>query len=122
MKGALTVFECSFSGYCENFLRIELEFEHFELEHHHNCDYDYLEIREGGVAGGAVVGRWCGADTPPGYTSNTNSLYLTFRSDYSVSRSGFRLRYTTGDPTWPGHVSHGSHVQLAGASSRPLAA
>ena len=94
-------------------LRIELEFEHFELEHHHNCDYDYLEIREGGVAGGAVVGRWCGADTPPAYTSNTNSLYLTFRSDYSVSRSGFRLRYTTGDPacpTWPGHVSDGSRT------------
>ena len=77
--------------------RIELEFEHFELEHHNDCQFDFLEVHEGGEATGPLVGRYCGRDTPPGYVSASNSLYLTFRSDYSVSRSGFRIRYKTGE-------------------------
>ena len=77
--------------------RIEIEFEHFELEHARNCDYDYLEIREGGVATGPVVGRYCGRDPPPPYVSSSNMMYFNFRSDYSLSRSGFRIRYKTGE-------------------------
>ena len=67
--------------------------------HARNCDYDYLEIREGGVATGPVVGRYCGRDTPLPYVSSSNMMYLNFRSDYSVSRSGFRIRYKTGEIT-----------------------
>lgn len=74
-----------------------MEFEHFELEHHNDCEFDFLEVHEGGEASGPLVGRYCGRDTPPGYVSASNSLYLTFRSDYSVSRSGFRIRYKTGE-------------------------
>ena len=74
-----------------------MEFEHFELEHHSDCQYDFLEVHERGVATGPLVGRYCGRDTPPGYVSASNSLYLNFRSDYSVSRSGFRIRYKTGE-------------------------
>ena len=77
--------------------RIEIEFVHFELEAHSSCDYDVLEVREGGLATGPLVGRFCGHDTPPSYLSSTNSLYFNFRSDYSVSHAGFRIRYKTGE-------------------------
>ena len=79
-----------------NFIfRIELDFEHFELEHGTECSYDYLEIRERGVASGPLVGRFCGRDLPQPYISSSNMLYISFRSDYSISHSGFRIRYKT---------------------------
>ena len=37
------------------------------------------------------VARFCGTDLPPDYVSNSNQLHVTFRSDYSVSHSGYRF-------------------------------
>ena len=34
--------------------------------------------------------RYCGTEAPPDYVSNSNELHITFRSDYSISHSGFR--------------------------------
>ena len=78
-------------------LIISLQFSAFDIESHSSCDYDVLEVREGGLATGPLVGRFCGHDTPPSYLSSTNSLYFNFRSDYSVSHAGFRIRYKTGE-------------------------
>ena len=81
-------------------------FDQFELESHDNCVYDYLELREGSSSDSPLIGRWelsktlnlvffvaryCGTDLPPDYVSNSNQLHVTFRSDYSVSHSGFRF-------------------------------
>ena len=44
---------------------------------------------------GPLVGRFCGQERPANYLSSTNTLYFNFRSDYSVSRAGFRIRYKT---------------------------
>ena len=77
--------------------RIEIEFLHFELEAHASCEYDVLEIREGGEPQGPLVGRFCGHDRPASYISSSNKLYFNFRSDYSVSHAGFRIRYKTGE-------------------------
>ena len=40
--------------------------------------------------------RYCGNDLPPEYLSNSNRLYVRFRSDYSISHSGFKASYVTG--------------------------
>ena len=77
--------------------RIEIEFLHFELEADASCEYDVLEIREGGEPQGPLVGRFCGHDRPASYISSSNKLYFNFRSDYSVSHAGFRIRYKTGE-------------------------
>ena len=34
--------------------------------------------------------RFCGSENPPAYVSTSNQLHITFHSDYSISRSGFR--------------------------------
>ena len=77
--------------------RIEIEFLHFELEADSSCQYDVLEVREGGEPLGPLVGRFCGHQRPASYVSSGNKLYFNFRSDYSVSHAGFRIRYKTGE-------------------------
>ena len=90
---------------------LQLTFQHFDLEHHTDCGFDYLEIREGETEEGPLVGvlhavdpgcsevqvgRYCGrgsASLPPPHTSSSNSLYIQFRSDYSVGGAGFRATY-----------------------------
>jgi hypothetical protein len=42
------------------------------------------------------VFRYCGDTIPPRYMSRGNQLYLRFKSDSSVSHSGFRASYETG--------------------------
>ena len=76
--------------------RIEIEFLHFELEAEASCEFDVLEVREGGEPQGPLVGRFCGHERPASYVSSSNKLYFNFRSDYSVSQAGFRIRYKTG--------------------------
>jgi cubilin len=74
--------------------RVSISFDQFELERGGSgCAYDYLELREGGANSGPLVGRFCGTDIPPDYVSSSNQLHITFRSDYSVSHSGFRMAY-----------------------------
>ena len=49
-----------------------------------------------GEATGPLVGQYCGQERPPSYVSSSNMLYFNFRSDYSVSHAGFRIRYKAG--------------------------
>ena len=58
--------------------RIKLTFHQFELEHEQDCEFDYLEVREGGRADGPLVGRFCGTQMPPEYLSNSNQLFVRF--------------------------------------------
>ena len=67
------------------------------MEAQSSCEYDVLEVREGGEPQGPLVGRFCGHERPASYLSSSNKLYFNFRSDYSVSHSGFRIRYKTGE-------------------------
>ena len=67
------------------------------MEAESSCEYDVLEVREGGEPQGPLVGRFCGHERPASYVSSSNKLYFNFRSDYSLSHSGFRIRYKTGE-------------------------
>ncbi|XP_023335557.1 cubilin [Eurytemora carolleeae] len=80
--------------------KIVVEFGQFELENQATCEFDYLEIRDGGSRNSPLIGRYCGTTPPPTIKSTSNQLYIQFRSDYSVSHSGFRASYKTDSAVW----------------------
>lgn len=47
-----------------------------------------------------MIGRFCGTEMPNGgrVVSTHNSIYIWFRSDHTVSKPGFALRWTTETP------------------------
>ena len=60
------------------------------------CRYDFLEIHEGRTEETPLVGRYCGNTLPPDYVSSGNEIYIRFKTDHSVSGTGFRIRYDLG--------------------------
>lgn len=75
--------------------KIKIEFMSFDLEESNGCKFDYVEIYEGKSDQGELVGRWCGKTIPPVYKSQTNTLLIKFKSDWSNAGDGFRIRYET---------------------------
>ncbi|XP_025104450.1 cubilin-like [Pomacea canaliculata] len=57
------------------------------------CDYDYIEIFDSSMEANRLD-RLCGHLTRRQYYSTGQSLYITFHSDDSVTRTGFNLTYT----------------------------
>ena len=53
-------------------------------------DVDVVVVVVDIVMASYVTTRYCGTEAPPDYVSNSNELHVTFRSDYSISHSGFR--------------------------------
>ena len=77
--------------------RVYIEFLDFELEADSDCDYDWLEIRDGDSANSNIIGsKLCGSGTPSPVESTGNSLTLVFHSDFSVNRKGFQIRVGIG--------------------------
>jgi len=58
-----------------------------------NCDYDYLEIRDGSEGYSTLIGKYCGSDFPPIITSSGRSLWLRFVSDGTIEYRGFKAVY-----------------------------
>jgi len=58
-----------------------------------SCDYDYLEIRDGGEGYDTLIGKYCGSDFPPIITSSGRSLWLRFVSDGTIEYKGFKAVY-----------------------------
>ena len=77
--------------------RIRLEFVDFEIEGSFNCNYDYLEIRDGDSENSTLIGRYCGDPSlgPEPISSSLNYVWLRFVTDGSVQNRGFSLNYTT---------------------------
>uniref|UniRef100_A0A6A7FUH2 Cubilin n=1 Tax=Hirondellea gigas TaxID=1518452 RepID=A0A6A7FUH2_9CRUS len=72
---------------------IDLNVTSFSLEGGRSCYYDYLEFRDGGLADSPLIGKYCGRRMPPSIQSSGNQLFVTFKTDSSVSYSGFEARY-----------------------------
>ncbi|XP_015795561.2 cubilin-like, partial [Tetranychus urticae] len=75
--------------------RIELRFNQFDLEHHPNCRYDYVEIRDGEQQNAPLIGRYCSTTIKPPVPilSTSNKLFVRFRSDWSREGTGFHATY-----------------------------
>ncbi|MGH0159306.1 UNVERIFIED_CONTAM: hypothetical protein FKN15_040677, partial [Acipenser sinensis] len=75
---------------------VRLTFTSFNMEFHHNCDYDYVEVYDNGtIATGTKLGRYCGRSVPPSLTSTDNMMTLLFVSDSSISTEGFSASYVS---------------------------
>lgn len=75
--------------------RIRISFQTFELEPHQECSYDHLDFYDGPSPESPSLGRFCGSKLPHLIISSGNQLYMTFRSDASVQRSGFWATHST---------------------------
>lgn len=55
--------------------------------------YDFLHIYDGSDSLSPLIGSFQGMQLPDRIESSTNNLFLAFRSDASVSMTGFVLEY-----------------------------
>jgi neuropilin and tolloid-like protein len=65
----------------------------FVIEPHEDCDYDFLEVRDGAHGYSPFMSRFCGRSFPPVITSSDRYLWLRFNTDDTVEYSGFRAVY-----------------------------
>ncbi|GAB6032010.1 hypothetical protein CHUAL_010385 [Chamberlinius hualienensis] len=74
--------------------RVRLVFTNMDLEfHHNNCQYDFVEVFDGGDDSAATFSRHCGRNLPPTVISTSNTVFVKFRTDSSVTSTGFRATY-----------------------------
>lgn len=70
-----------------------MEFTHFNVEAHDSCEYDYVEIFNGGLFSSPSIGKFCDSNKPFNFTSQSNNLRLEFHTDSTGALQGFRLTY-----------------------------
>ncbi|CAH1775425.1 unnamed protein product [Owenia fusiformis] len=75
--------------------KLKLIWTNMDLEDHSGCSWDYVELRDGADETADFVGRYCGTTVPAPFTSNSNTLWLKFKSDASNRQSGFRATWET---------------------------
>lgn len=72
---------------------VQLRFLTFEVEHELDCGYDYVEVYDGYDDSSPHLGRYCGNNVPPDFTSTGDTLLLRFRSDDTINTKGFSVAY-----------------------------
>ncbi|XP_062974319.1 CUB domain-containing protein 2 [Elgaria multicarinata webbii] len=71
-----------------------LTFHHFDLEYHDDCEFDYIKIYNGvSEDQGNLLGKFCGTNFPPPFTSSWNVMTIIFHSDNHVASQGFSAIY-----------------------------
>ncbi|KAB0386866.1 hypothetical protein FD755_001822, partial [Muntiacus reevesi] len=88
---------------------IALVFNIFNLE----PGYDFLHIYDGRDSLSPLIGSFYGSQLPGRIESSSNSLFLAFRSDASVSNTGFVIDYTENPREScfdPGSIKNGTRV------------
>lgn len=65
----------------------------FNIEPHHQCLYDFLEVRDGAHGYSTLIGRFCGKSFPPVINSSDRFLWLRFSTDDNIEYAGFRAVY-----------------------------
>ena len=73
--------------------RIVIRFVNFNLEGSSKCSFDYLVVKDGEYDNSKTIGRYCGSDKPVTITTSNNTANLKFKSDTSVVRRGFLIRW-----------------------------
>ncbi|XP_052248294.1 multiple epidermal growth factor-like domains protein 10 isoform X5 [Dreissena polymorpha] len=86
--------QCTWDINASEGYQINVNVTDFALEHHTECNYDYLELFNGPNASFPSFGKFCGTAPPRGFQSQSNSVRIVFSSDSSDSARGFNLTYT----------------------------
>ncbi|XP_030055456.1 cubilin isoform X1 [Microcaecilia unicolor] len=72
---------------------VELKFNQFDLEASSSCVFDYVAVYDGPNINATSLGKFCGNVLPPILRSSNTSLLLVFRTDFSITRGGWRASY-----------------------------
>ncbi|KAF6722152.1 Cubilin [Oryzias melastigma] len=86
--------DCIFKIIVELNMQILLNFTNFSLEGFPaSCNFDFVEIRDGGYETSPLIGKFCGDQKPPALVSHSNRLWVRFHSDATTSSSGFTAHW-----------------------------
>ncbi|KAI0218613.1 Ovochymase-2 [Lamellibrachia satsuma] len=72
---------------------VKLEFLGLSVEESSTCAFDKVTVYDGVDDSATRLGRYCGTTLPGEIISNTNSLFVSFESDSSVTNDGFSIKY-----------------------------
>ena len=72
---------------------IRVQFLDFDIEGSDECNFDYLDIRDGPNVNSTKIGRYCGDPSriPSPIVSTLNYLWINFVTDGSVQNRGFKV-------------------------------
>uniref|UniRef100_A0A8C9T046 Metalloendopeptidase n=1 Tax=Scleropages formosus TaxID=113540 RepID=A0A8C9T046_SCLFO len=87
--------DCQWVISAEKGYGVELIFQTFEVEEEADCGYDYVELFDGGDTKAPRLGRYCGSGPPEEIYSAGDSFVIIFRSDDTIDKKGFHIRYTS---------------------------
>ncbi|KAI0218619.1 Exoskeleton protein RP43 [Lamellibrachia satsuma] len=73
---------------------VKLEFLTFDVEEVKHCKYDNVTVYDGEDDSAPWMGTFCGTTLPRDFISSNRSLFVSFKSDSSQTKSGFKIKYT----------------------------
>ncbi|NXH11671.1 CUBN protein, partial [Bucco capensis] len=96
-------------------LLITFAFGTLSLQHHENCSYDHLEIRDGLRPEDPVLAKYCSTQSPAPLQTTGPYAWIHFHSDNSVTEKGFHILYTTSpaDPSCGGNYTDSEGVIMS---------
>ena len=62
--------------------------------HGGECYYDRVKVYNGDSPSAPLMNTYCGSDAPKDVISTGNALFVTFESDSTETRRGFRVDYS----------------------------
>ncbi|XP_041978307.1 neuropilin and tolloid-like protein 1 [Aricia agestis] len=63
----------------------------FHIEYHPDCEYDFLEIRDGEKGYANILDKVCGEAFPRQITTSGPYVWMKFKSDDTIEYEGFRI-------------------------------
>ncbi|KAH9512215.1 Dorsal-ventral patterning tolloid-like protein 1 [Bulinus truncatus] len=87
--------DCQWLFVAPDGLKVEIDFEFFNLESQADCQYDYVAIYDGDSDNSTLLGVHCGRSVPLRIVSSKNTLFLVFMTDNTINKRGFQLRFQT---------------------------
>ncbi|CAG0888619.1 unnamed protein product [Darwinula stevensoni] len=87
---------CTWVIQAPNDRAVQIKFEALDIEYHHQCKFDYVAVYEGdGISNATLQGKYCGVYNEtiqglPTVKSHSSQMVLEWKTDQSVSRTGFR--------------------------------
>ncbi|XP_075408563.1 cubilin [Tenrec ecaudatus] len=117
---------------------ISLFFHSFGIEASSGCTHDFLEVRNGPDSSYPLLGKYCGNLLPNPVFTQSNELYLRFKSNNAISARGYEIVWTSspsgcggtlyGDsgsftsPGYPGTYRNNTHCEwtITAPAGRPV--
>lgn len=73
---------------------IVLDMKQFKLGYKNDCGKANLEVRDSETD--ALIGSYCGSQTPRKVTSHSNRMYIKYFTDGALKGERFKIEYTRG--------------------------